>query len=274
MRILAVSTLTLLLALAGCSKTESEAPAAKAEPAAPKVVAQAEAKSVESQPAEAKTEAAKPAEEAPAAADSHADHDHSQAAESAAPDNAQYVEGTHYERLAQPVPTITGDKIEVTEVFSYGCIHCFHFEPVAKNWRAHMPDGVEFVQNPAVFNPSWAHYARIYFTAKALDVLDPVHDEVFKAIHVGRQRLMKPAEVAAIFKTAGIDEQTFNDTWESFGVSSQVQQADSRARGFGTAGTPELIINGEYRVTAGMAGTHANMFKVTNFLIDKIKSEG
>ena len=54
------------------------------------------------------------------------------AAQEAAP---KYVEGTHYVRLAQPVRTADPSRIEVTEVFWYGCIHCFHLEPLVNDWK-------------------------------------------------------------------------------------------------------------------------------------------
>jgi len=186
---------------------------------------------------------------------------------------ARYQEGVHFERLKQPVKTVTGDKIEITEIFSYACIHCFHFETVVKAWKTNMPEGVEFVQMPAAFNAVWEHYARIFYTAKALGKLEELHPIIFKAMHVQRKRLREESEIAAVFAEAGIDEETFKSTFNSFGVSSQVQLADSRTRSFGTSGTPELIVNGTYRVTSGKAGSHEKMFDVADFLVDKIKSE-
>ncbi|MDP2379235.1 MAG: thiol:disulfide interchange protein DsbA/DsbL, partial [Pseudohongiella sp.] len=47
--------------------------------------------------------------------------------------NAQpslYVAGTHYEELPAPVRTNNPDKIEILEVFWYGCGHCFRFQPL------------------------------------------------------------------------------------------------------------------------------------------------
>ncbi|WP_245792333.1 thiol:disulfide interchange protein DsbA/DsbL [Teredinibacter waterburyi] len=195
-------------------------------------------------------------------------------AKSAVTTQKTFVAGKDYIELETPVKTITPGKIEVTEVFSYGCIHCFHFEPVVKAWKANMPAGVEFVQNPAVFNKSWENYARIYYTAKALGVLDKAHELVFTSIHVGHQRLLNEKEIAAMFVVnLGVEREDFDKTFKSFGVNSQIQQADARARSFKIAGTPELVVDGRYRVTSGMTGGHQQMFEVTNYLIDKIKKE-
>ena len=38
----------------------------------------------------------------------------------------RWQEGQHFKVLPQPAPvSVPAGKIEVTEVFSYGCIHCF-----------------------------------------------------------------------------------------------------------------------------------------------------
>jgi thiol:disulfide interchange protein DsbA len=50
-----------------------------------------------------------------------------------------------------------------------------------------------------------------------------------------------------------------------------VKQADSRARSNQITGTPEIVVNGQYRVSARMAGGQPQMLKVVDFLIDKIR---
>ncbi|MCB1631223.1 MAG: thiol:disulfide interchange protein, partial [Pseudomonadales bacterium] len=56
----------------------------------------------------------------------------------------RYVEGTHYVRLAQAMPTADPQKIEVVEVFWYGCIHCYHLEPLIETWRKTLGADVDF----------------------------------------------------------------------------------------------------------------------------------
>ena len=53
----------------------------------------------------------------------------------------EFVEGEHYLVIENP-RRIRGDKIEVMEFFSYGCVHCFNFDPILDDWvedqgRAH-----------------------------------------------------------------------------------------------------------------------------------------
>ena len=61
----------------------------------------------------------------------------------------QYEEGTHYARL--DVPLKTGDKnsVEVTEYFSYGCPHCYRFEPLVQQWKSDLPADVRVQSQPS-----------------------------------------------------------------------------------------------------------------------------
>jgi len=55
-----------------------------------------------------------------------------------------------YKELSSPQPTRTGDKIEVLEVFWYGCPHCYQFEPVVEKWLEEKAGYIEFVRIPGV----------------------------------------------------------------------------------------------------------------------------
>ena len=61
----------------------------------------------------------------------------------------------------------------------------------------------------------------------------------------------------------------FNKAFGSFGIDSQLRQANSRARAAKVTGTPELLVNGKYRVSTSKAGSQAEMLKVVDFLIAK-----
>ncbi len=190
-----------------------------------------------------------------------------------APQAATYEEGKHYIALDTPVPTITPGKIEVTEVFWYGCGHCYSFEPLINSWEKTLEDDVELVKSPAIWRGNMETHARIFYTAKSLGVLDSVHEKVFAAMHKQNKRLSDKDEIYPLFADAGVEREKFDKVFDSFGVSSQVQQADSRARGFKISGTPEIIVDGKYRVTAGSAGSQQDMLKVAKFLVEKIRAE-
>lgn len=188
-----------------------------------------------------------------------------------AQETEKYQAGTHYIVLEQPVRTTTPDKINIDEVFWYGCHHCFTFEPMVQAWKKQLPEDVAFTQTPAMWDRGGVmrKHAKAYYAAKALDVLDTVHQPIFNALNIEGKKLVSDDEIAQLFVDYGVDKQQFMKAFNSFGVNSQVRQADARARSYGIRGTPEVIVNGKYRVTARMAGGQAEMLEVADFLIAK-----
>lgn len=187
---------------------------------------------------------------------------------------AKYRAGEHYEVIEVPVKTVTPGKIEVTEVFWYGCSHCFAFEPILNPWSKTLADDVELVKSPAVWRDSMAAHARIFYTAKSMGILDKVHGKVFEAMHgAERKALVDEKEIKALFVALGADPEQFSKVYSSFSVSSQVQQAGSRARSFMITGTPELVVGGRFRISATKAGGQKGMLDVADFLIEQIREK-
>lgn len=181
----------------------------------------------------------------------------------------EYIAGKHYEVLPSPVATRDKNKIEVVELFWYGCSHCFTFEPMLQTWAKQLEDDVDFHQVPAVWNKTMETHARAFYTARALKVEDTVHSAIFKALNVERKRLSTQDSLAQLFAQFGIDKENFNKTFNAFGITSQVKLAESRAASYRMQGTPEMVVNGKYRVAGSLAGSHQDMLKVAKFLVDK-----
>jgi thiol:disulfide interchange protein DsbA len=184
---------------------------------------------------------------------------------------ADFEEGVNYIRLGTPLPTLHKDKIEVVEFFWYGCVHCYHFEPTLEAWAAQQDDDVYVVGSPAMWNKTMQIHAQAYYTAQALKVLDKVNAPLFAALNTQpRPKLDSEDELAAFFaQHGGVAEADFRKAFNSFGVSSLVRQADARARSTQIEGTPELLVNGKYRVSAALAGGQNQMLQVAGYLIAK-----
>jgi thiol:disulfide interchange protein DsbA len=187
-----------------------------------------------------------------------------------AEDAAQsYVEGTHYDLITPAVRTADPDKIEVAEFFWYGCGHCYTFEPMIEQWKKSLPDDVDFHGSPAIWNAQMELHARAFYAAQVLGVMDTMHPVIFQAMNVDRKRLSTEAEIAALFTANGVSAEDFGKAFNSFGVSSQVRQANARARAAKITGTPALMVNGKYHISTRKAGSQANMLKVAESLIEK-----
>ena len=180
-----------------------------------------------------------------------------------------YVAGKDYLVLEQPVHTRDPHKIEVVEVFWYGCPHCYHFDPLVNKWEQQQADDVDFWRSPAIWNGRMKVHAQMFYTAEALGIMKKMHHVMFTALVIERKPLAEEKQVEDLFAAHGVDREKFKQAYESFGVKSQVSQADARARSYHIAGTPEMIVDGKYRVTAGLAGGQAQMLKIVDFLVTK-----
>jgi thiol:disulfide interchange protein DsbA len=181
-----------------------------------------------------------------------------------------FVEGEHYEVLPIAVDTADADSIEVVEVFSYMCIHCYNFDPAVNAWAAAQPDSVKFVRIPAIFSSDWELMAQAYYTAEVLGVGDKVHMPIFNGIHAKQTDLRQPALLAKVFaEEAGVDKADFDQAYNSFSVRSRVQQANAKGRAYRVTGVPTMIVNGKYRVDGRMAGNNTKMLEVVDYLVAK-----
>ncbi|MFM7784776.1 MAG: thiol:disulfide interchange protein DsbA/DsbL [Gammaproteobacteria bacterium] len=180
-----------------------------------------------------------------------------------------YIEGTHYERLPEAVRTADPARIEVVEVFWYGCGHCYQLEPLIKKWKPGLASDVDFRRSPAMWNKLMAVHAQAFYAAQVLGVLEKMNDPLFAALNVDRKKLESEDEIAALFVQNGVKDEDFRKAFNSFGVQSSVKQADARQRSYRITGTPEMIVNGKYRVSARLAGSPEAALKVVDFLVEK-----
>jgi len=186
-----------------------------------------------------------------------------------AEDSVEYDEGIDYTIIAPAQPTDDPSRIEVVEVFWYGCPHCNHFEPSLEPWIKHAPKDVNFYRLPAIFAPAWEVHARAYFTAEILDVLEKSHAELFYAMHTKRESLNTVDKLAVFYSKYGIDKTLFKKTYNSFVVNTRVARSKDMVERYGVTGVPALVVNGKYLVTGPMAKSYQNMLKITDFLVEK-----
>ena len=171
-----------------------------------------------------------------------------------------FQEGKDYVRLPTPVPTSTPDKIEVVEMFWYGCPHCYDLEPVTQEWLKRKPDNVVFVRMPVAFGANWEPGARAYYAAEALGVLDQLHPLLFEAFHKKR-KLNTEDELATFFAEHGVDQEAFRKAYKSFQTETQLRRSNQLAQRYGVKGVPAVIVNGQYDVRS------PRIFQVVDFLI-------
>ncbi|ABM20637.1 MULTISPECIES: thiol:disulfide interchange protein DsbA/DsbL [Marinobacter] len=187
--------------------------------------------------------------------------------------NAQpWVAGEHYRVLDNPVRTASDNGVEVAEVFWYGCPHCYNFKPLAEAWEAEAPDYINYVKLPAALGRSWEPHAYAFYALEAMGELDKVHDALFDALAGERRPLNTPEALADFVAGYGVNAEKFLENYNSFGVRARVQQAQAKIRGARITGTPTMLVDGKYVVSASMAGSHENTLKVVEYLAEKERS--
>ena len=178
------------------------------------------------------------------------------------------VEGK-YEVLQPPQSTETGDRIEVVDVFWYGCPHCYTFLPFMEAYDKVKPEYVEVRRLPAIFRESWLAHARAYYTSERLGVTDRTHRPLFEEIHENRNPTDHREALIAFFERQGVDRMEFEKIYDSFAVESLVRKSILMQQRYGIRGTPSVIVNGKYRVTGGLAGSYDNVIAVVAALVER-----
>jgi len=176
---------------------------------------------------------------------------------------------TPYVELANPVPVAVPGKIEVVELFWYGCPHCYSFEPVINPWVEKLPSDVNFVRIPAMFGGAWDAHGQMFLTLEAMGVEHKVHAAVFNAIQKERKPLTKPEDMADFLATQGVDKDKFLATFNSFAIKGQIVKAKDLAKKYEISGVPTMIVNGKYRFDVGSAGGEKEALQLADQLIAK-----
>ena len=268
---LALLSLLLLPLLAACSQE----PAADAEPAP--AAPTTDAPAVEAPPAADAADAG-PADQAAAPA---ADGDSDVAADAPAPDappappvdpnaGAALVEGRDYVKIPNGQPFEPGDgKIEVVEIFGYVCPACANFQPLVSAWKSRLPADVRFTYVPALFGGTWDDYARAFYAAESMGLVDRTHEAMYQAIHIdrtlkGERGRDSVEDIAAFYGKYGVDPKQFASTMSSFAVNAKAARAKQFAMRSQISGTPSLVIDGKYLVKGT---SYENMLQIADELI-------
>jgi len=189
---------------------------------------------------------------------------------------SSYTADTDY-RVIAPAMRVDAapGKVQVLELFWYGCPHCNHLEPAIQSWLKRKPANVEFVRVPAVFNRTqpdgkphpWFIHAKAFYAAEALGVGEKIHAPFFDAIHEQNRSLRTEEELAAFFAEHGVAPKEFKDAFNSFTVEAKAANAIEITKQSGISGVPALIVNGKYQVLGKRATSYDDFLAITDYLI-------
>jgi len=184
--------------------------------------------------------------------------------------------GVNYLPLVPAQPTnVAPGKVEVVEVFWYGCPHCYALEPFIESWDKSKPSYIELVRVPVMWGQVHREHARLFYTLEALGRRD-LHKTVFDTIHgnsTDPNHMLVATDDArtlemdlAFAKSHGIDPEAFRKAWNSFSVASALQRAEELTRRYKVDGVPMIVINGKYISDVGHAGGQTELISLINDL--------
>lgn len=180
--------------------------------------------------------------------------------------------GVNYKPIVPAQPTdVPAGKVEVMEVFWYGCGHCYALEPFMTNWEKTKPDYIEFVRMPVMWNPVNAAHARLFYTLVALKRTD-LNAKVFDEIHTRGNMLAANDEARtrqlqlAFAKANGIAEADFLREYDGFFVNTQLKHAEDTTRRYRVDATPVVFVAGKYQTDVGLAGGQTELTQLIDAL--------
>jgi thiol:disulfide interchange protein DsbA len=195
-----------------------------------------------------------------------------------------FVEGQDYLVLRQPQRTsVAPGKIEVLEVFSYGCPACNSFEPTLELLKKSLPPNAQLAYLPAAFIPTedWPMFQRAYFAAQALGIAERTHQQMYEAVWKtgelattdSQHRLKSPQPsieqaAAAYARWTGIKQEDFLAMARSFTVDGRMRAADEQVLAMQVPSTPCIVVNGRYRIAESMRSA-SQLIPLIRFLVAK-----
>ena len=183
--------------------------------------------------------------------------------------------GTQFDAVAQPIATDNVAKIEVMEIFWYGCSHCYSMDAPLTAWVKKLPSDVYFKRMPGLPNPSWAPMAKAFYAMETLGVGEKLHTPLFDAIH--KTKTLNPtdekAAIAWITAQSGMDKLKVEQAFKSFTINTNLNRAAQIFRASGATGVPSLVIDGKYITSSTMAGGNEQALKAADYIIGNVRAD-
>lgn len=183
--------------------------------------------------------------------------------------------GEHFDAVSQPISTDNAAKIEVMEIFWYGCPHCYHMDPVLNAWVKKQASDVYFKRVPGLPNASWAPMAKTFYAMETLGVQEKLHTPLFDAVN--KTKTLDPtnekAAIEWVTAQSGLDKLKVEQAFKSFTINTSLNRAALIFRNSGATGVPSLVIDGKYITSSTMAGGNEQALKVADYIIENVRKD-
>lgn len=179
-----------------------------------------------------------------------------------------------FELVSPPQQTDVKGKVEVLEFFHYGCPHCRALDPLLELWVKKLPPDVVFSRVPVTWNNGMlGGFAKLYVTLETTGDIGRLHGQIFGAVQTEKLPLHTEAGALDWAVKHGVDAKKFTEAYRGFSTNSRLRRMDELARDYKIDGVPTLIVDGKYRTSASLAGSHEAALKVADQLIVRARAE-
>ena len=183
--------------------------------------------------------------------------------------------GVNFKPTKQKIPTEAKDKIEVIELFWYGCVHCYNMDPYLDKWADDLPKDVTFKRVPAIPRKDWVESAKAYYALESLGLVNKLHEKLFDAIH--KEKEFKHNDTKALINWIALegklDIKEVESAFNSFSMKAKLSRSFKIFKAIGATGVPTMIIDGKYFTSSTMAGGEQNAIDIMNFIIKNVRKD-
>ena len=171
-----------------------------------------------------------------------------------------------------PQPVDNDGKVEVLEIFAYGCIHCAELESPFEAWRKGQKPDVRVKRIPTPAPIMGIDSAQLYYTLEALGQIDRLHPKIFDAIHLQKVVLGNQAALSKWLEKNGVDPKKYEAAQSSFSVVTKTSRARQIVTTYKIRSTPTIVVNGRNLVVEQKVGGIPAMLATVDQLIGEARA--
>lgn len=181
---------------------------------------------------------------------------------------AKVTEGADYTVLKTPIKSVSPDKIELIEVFSYACSHCQAFNPILEGYLKTIPKDVSFRQIHVYWDPKFLNLIRINQAVTDTNS-SPANNYIFKALLNENVNLFdEKSTINWLNAQTNFDGKKIAASYLTPANKAKAQDIAKLTTQYSFQSTPTIIVGGKYRLNLAALKSQADVPRVLNGLID------
>lgn len=168
--------------------------------------------------------------------------------------DSQFVAGDHY----QVVAAQESEQPTLEMFFSYGCPACYQSESFIQRLRVNYPQ-LTIKLIPVSFNPGWDLYAKAFFIADKLNVMDKIHSKLFHYVHEEKKQITTEEQLKAFFVDSGVTRTDYNAVANSYWLNTQIRLSKQKTKKNKVLSAPSFLVNERYLLNSKVLANFNNL---------------